>query len=319
MEQSPFPPSLYFPEGSPLTGLATELFKAMDNDDSGFIDTAEFLHAVWKLQQSKEGSKTRLWNGHPTELFEAIDTNHNNRLDMDEWMSYLKGMWEALGETGLRPLLEVHIKKCKEATPPPSSPPKEHREHHGSHLHRATEEQRHAKKEKSITKQKDPFAVLDDETKALFHAAELGQAAILRELLSDNADPNVRGEQFGDTALQLAAKGGKHEAVKALIEAGADLDMVTVVGASALMLSASHGHKKVVHILLESKADTSFKNAMGDTVLSIAEEANQMEIVELLKQYGAEPGRKHARPEWEIEVSEEALLPTTGDLRDLLK
>merc|ERR1719281_2149073 len=165
-------------------------------------------------------------------------------------MSYLRGMWEALGEQGLVGMLEVQMKMLAEPTPEEIQAEKP--KHGHSEEHKTKKEKKH----KRVSRED---SLEEDDNEALFKAAEAGQAVILRELLANNADPNVCHETFGDTPLQMAAKNGHKEAVKALIEAGADLDMVTVVGASALMLSASHGHKKIVNLLLESKADTSSK------------------------------------------------------------
>lgn len=302
---------MYFPESSKLTGLATELFQVMDRDKSGSIDSGEFLHAVWQMQQTKHGAKTRLWNGHPSELFASIDKNSNERIDLDEWMTYLKAMWEVLGEASLSSMLATHIKLLVnfECPPVPASPKV-------AHTHHKAKPKPTPQKEKKERKQKEEDA--DQET-AMFRAAELGQAEIIRELLSEDADPNVQTDDFGETPLQIAAKGGKYEAVKALIEGGADLNTVTVVGASALMISASHGYKKIVSTLLEHKADTTCMNATGDNVLSLAEEANHAEIVELLKKHGARPSTKRALThEWSLEICEDAVLPTDGDLRHLL-
>ena len=55
-------------------------------------------------------------------------------------------------------------------------------------------------------------------------AAINGSAAMLDRLLKAGADPNASLTTAGDTALMMAARTGKPDAIRALVEAGANVN-----------------------------------------------------------------------------------------------
>lgn len=67
----------------------------------------------------------------------------------------------------------------------------------------------------------------------IFGAAESGNATLIAELIAAGAQVNAR-HAMGRTPLMLAAINGKREAVKKLLELGADRSLVDQDGASAL-------------------------------------------------------------------------------------
>jgi ankyrin repeat protein len=62
-------------------------------------------------------------------------------------------------------------------------------------------------------------------------------------------------DEDGATALDWAASNGNVEAIKALLELGADKDAKTANGATALHLAADHGHVEAIKVLAELGAD----------------------------------------------------------------
>ncbi len=69
------------------------------------------------------------------------------------------------------------------------------------------------------------------------HAAR-NDVKVLRALIDADVDVNARDKrQFGGTALMEAAKNGKYENVEALIQVGADVNLVNKAGETALSIA----------------------------------------------------------------------------------
>jgi ankyrin repeat domain-containing protein 17 len=118
------------------------------------------------------------------------------------------------------------------------------------------------------------------------------------------------GSKLGITPLMLAVMNGHTQAVKLLIEAGSDVNVVSLLldkraniehraktGLTPLMAAASGGYDQVGRILLERGA---VENALPvpttkDTALTIASEKGHVKFVELLIQYGAQLEAKNKK------------------------
>ncbi|HEX7968819.1 MAG TPA: ankyrin repeat domain-containing protein, partial [Stellaceae bacterium] len=85
---------------------------------------------------------------------------------------------------------------------------------------------------------------------ALHWAAESGQAEIIRALLAAKAPVDAQAKQ-GITPLMLAAGGTKAEAVKALLEGGADPKKQDFTGRDALGWAA--GKPAALRVLQTAK------------------------------------------------------------------
>ena len=92
----------------------------------------------------------------------------------------------------------------------------------------------------------------------------------VQELLEGGANPNEQDEH-GWTALHYAAEDGVPEAVKALIDARADVEATNVDGAVPLHHAAFAGHLDVVNVLLKEGANISVTNRHGFTPIDFAE------------------------------------------------
>jgi uncharacterized protein len=84
-------------------------------------------------------------------------------------------------------------------------------------------------------------------------SAEAGYTERLLQLLPV-VNINTRDE-FGRTALTLAAISGDSEAVTQLIEANADLEIADKGGMTALMWAAATGHEKITKLLVDAQTD----------------------------------------------------------------
>jgi len=109
----------------------------------------------------------------------------------------------------------------------------------------------------------------------------------MRALHAAGASVNARGNCC--LPLFLAAGEGNLEAVRYLLDEGADVNAREKLGDTALTEATYYGRFEVVKELLFRGADL---NALGDegTALDIATRKKYPDIVGLLKHHGAKPG-----------------------------
>ncbi len=101
----------------------------------------------------------------------------------------------------------------------------------------------------------------------LHEAAWSGDVEAVRELIESGADLNVREPAGGSSPLITAATFGQAEVARLLIEAGADLDQQNNEGSTALIAAAFFAREEIVAALLDAGADKSIRNNAGSTAL----------------------------------------------------
>ena len=106
----------------------------------------------------------------------------------------------------------------------------------------------------------------------IFKAASDGNLKALKQHIAAGTDLDQRSiPQDQSTPLMLAAVFGQAEAAKALMEAGAKLDLKNKDGSSALMTAAFLCHPEIVQALLDKGADKNITNNTGSTALQSVE------------------------------------------------
>jgi ankyrin repeat protein len=114
---------------------------------------------------------------------------------------------------------------------------------------------------------------------------------VLLALLDSGADVNARNDA-GYTPLLCAARNGEGEAVRLLLERGADVNaQAEGDGATALHLAVCGGHDEAARLLLACGADPSLVDAQGNSSVDCAVEAENDALVGLLMDAGARSGR----------------------------
>jgi uncharacterized protein len=103
-------------------------------------------------------------------------------------------------------------------------------------------------------------------------AARTGKTEVIRELVREGADPDLRDEgPNGWAPLHHAVHKGRLEAVRALIAAGAQVDAGSSrTGLTPLMLACAQGEPQIVDALLAAGADPHVTQPGGETVLTYA-------------------------------------------------
>jgi len=124
----------------------------------------------------------------------------------------------------------------------------------------------------------------------LHYAAREGRVEVIKLLLERGAYPNA-WDNGDKTPLHYAAERGDVEIVRLLLEKGADLNARDYMGQTPLHEATKNGHVDVVKLLLEHGANPNIRDeeSMTPTPLHYATERGDMKIVELLLEHGANP------------------------------
>jgi ankyrin repeat protein len=142
---------------------------------------------------------------------------------------------------------------------------------------------------KLIKEGADVNAAQGDGMTALHWAALNGDAELASMLLYAGANVGAKTRIGGYTPLHLAAQVGNATVIAPLIAAGAQVGIATATGATALMHAAHSGNADAVRTLIENGADPNVKEtANGQTALMFAAAADRVDVVKLLLARGAD-------------------------------
>ncbi|MGO4545742.1 M48 family metallopeptidase [Paenibacillus sp. 2TAB23] len=123
----------------------------------------------------------------------------------------------------------------------------------------------------------------------LLDAALEGDADLVRQLLSSGVNPDAADAE-GWTALMWAAQLNDTDSGIAIIDAGADLNLVEhTYEETALTIAIYNGSVDVVELLLERNANPDLQDSTGWTPLMTAATEGDIESTKLLLQAGADP------------------------------
>jgi uncharacterized protein len=118
-------------------------------------------------------------------------------------------------------------------------------------------------------------------------ALQAGDVGALVRMLDHGADVNAL-DRHGQTSLMRAARDGRLDLVRLLIERNAGLNQTGKYRLTALMLAVIAGHEDVVGALCEAGADLDVRGSgapgfQGKTALDLAKEAGRVGIVRRLQ------------------------------------
>jgi ankyrin repeat protein len=85
------------------------------------------------------------------------------------------------------------------------------------------------------------------------YAANAGRDEAVRQLVERGADSNAKDRQ-SSTPLMFAAQGGRAQMVQALLDSGADPNIRGTHGLTALGFAQQNGHSETAQILLDAGA-----------------------------------------------------------------
>lgn len=155
---------------------------------------------------------------------------------------------------------------------------------------------------------KEGYCGINDE---LIDAARRGDANAVKKLIQKGADVNAKNNPSG-TALIFAALNGHTEIVDILIKNGAEVNARNKIGSTALHSAAYYGHTEVVKILIENGADVNAKYKNGGTALHSASFNGHIEVVKLLIRNGIDINSKNKNGKTAFEIAK------NGEIKKLL-
>ena len=117
---------------------------------------------------------------------------------------------------------------------------------------------------------------------ALHHAAYFDKPVTLKALIEAGADVNAQNSD-GGTPLYSAAHEDNPMIVMELIKAGADVNLARPNGATPLHMAAQRGHEGCVVALIRDGADVHRRTEMGNTPIDYKHE----KIAKMLRHLGA--------------------------------
>ena len=127
-------------------------------------------------------------------------------------------------------------------------------------------------------------AFAEDAADRFYQSIRNNDLSTLRTLIKEHSP--LAADSRGQTPVMLAAAFGSYDALKLLIDAGADVRAVSASGMTALHLCA--GDLKKVRLLVDHGADVNARTKMGRTPLLVAAYTNGgSETVKLLLSKGA--------------------------------
>jgi ankyrin repeat protein len=127
---------------------------------------------------------------------------------------------------------------------------------------------------------------LHDGTPFLHWAADKGYASIVELLLSQGADVNAQGGEYGN-ALQAALYRGKPAIVELLMSEGANINAQGGKYGNALQAASTGSDTDIVKLLLSKGADINAEGGYYGNALQAASHLGKTTIVELLLSKGA--------------------------------
>jgi ankyrin repeat protein len=126
-------------------------------------------------------------------------------------------------------------------------------------------------------------ALAGDGFAPLHLAAFFGRAEAVRTLLEHGADPNVRAANpMRVTPLHSAAAEGDRESVALLLEAGANPNARQRGGFAPLHAAAASGDSRLARLLLDNGADAAVESDDRRKPADVARERGHAELAELL-------------------------------------
>ncbi|KFY91698.1 hypothetical protein V500_04517 [Pseudogymnoascus sp. VKM F-4518 (FW-2643)] len=122
----------------------------------------------------------------------------------------------------------------------------------------------------------------EDGRTPLSWAAQNGHEAVVKLLLVNNAEVNLKDTLYGQTPLSWAAESGHEAVVKLLLVNGAEIDSKDISGRTPLSLAANTGQEAVLKLLIEKGADVNLENIYNRAPLSYVAENGHEAILKLL-------------------------------------
>ncbi|HET9085171.1 MAG TPA: ankyrin repeat domain-containing protein [Candidatus Limnocylindrales bacterium] len=115
----------------------------------------------------------------------------------------------------------------------------------------------------------------------LLAAAARGDVGAIRAAVADGATPDARDPE-GTPATMLATRGHHTDALRALLDAGADVDVQDATLDNPLLYAGREGFLDIARVANEAEADPTITNRYGGVAHIPASERGHVEVVRYL-------------------------------------
>lgn len=133
------------------------------------------------------------------------------------------------------------------------------------------------------------FAGIESRASTPLHvAAAENDTNALAQAITGCMDINRAENSQGCTALHWAARFNRKDAVKYLVERGANINARNIMGMTPLHYAALRGHADMVELLIEKKAQVNVFDCQGLTPLHLAAQSGHALIIEILADSNAD-------------------------------
>jgi ankyrin repeat protein len=122
---------------------------------------------------------------------------------------------------------------------------------------------------------------------SLYKVAKQGNVEAVKMLLNAGADVNAQGGHCGN-ALQIASRYGHEAVVRLLLDKGVDVNVLRGRWGNALQAASRYGHEVVVQLLLDKGADVNAQGVYYGNALQAASWYGHKVVVQLLLDKGAD-------------------------------
>lgn len=112
---------------------------------------------------------------------------------------------------------------------------------------------------------------------ALHYAIEVCRPKMIKKILINGADPNIK-DYYGETALHYAAKFGcKEDIIIILLKYGANINITNNIGETPILFSVLYKQFAGMKLLLNYSADITISNIYGTSVIKILANKDPLE------------------------------------------
>ncbi|XP_015176425.1 PREDICTED: ankyrin repeat and death domain-containing protein 1A-like isoform X2 [Polistes dominula] len=126
----------------------------------------------------------------------------------------------------------------------------------------------------------------------------------VKALIELGANVNAQ-DNDGNTPLHVATRMRQIEMVQLLLKVGANIDLTDQMGFTPLHLAANHGCKGILELLIQNGAALNKKCKDGNTALHLACQNNEVETVEILINKGVDINCLNLRYQSSIHIAAE--------------
>ncbi|WP_232697464.1 ankyrin repeat domain-containing protein [Brevibacillus daliensis] len=145
----------------------------------------------------------------------------------------------------------------------------------------------------------------------LFQAAESGDSSSLQELVETQPEFANTENKDGLTLLGYAAHFGNADAVKVLLDHGADVNAIShstisFIPSNTALHAAIAGERNldVINLLLHNQADPNIRDSNDQTCLQVAAfHVDSIELIQILIDYGADVHAKSATGQTALSIA----------------